>query len=155
MRFPSASRALAQAAAISATLVWLAACDSQSPPSSAAAATPALAPASAAAPTTPTAVAAGMPDGCASAFSQLQQCHRQLAASGQASAGQLERSATYLRRLQAWWEMDRNNPAILNACQAIAAGGMECTPEADGDEAESAAEFKMLMEQFDAAGVPR
>lgn len=153
MRFPPVSRSLVHAAAIAAISVFLAACDSQSSPSAAAATPdPAPVPATAAA---PAAVAVSMTDSCASAFSQLQQCHRKLAASGQASANQLERSATYLRRLQAWWDMDRNNPAILNSCQAISAGGLECEPEPSGDEAESAEEFKALMQQFDAAGVPK
>lgn len=148
LRVPSV---LQRGTAILAITLSLTACDSQSlPAANAVAAAPAAAPAPAA-----SAMPASMGDRCENAFSQLQQCHRKLAASGRAGPAQLDRSATYLRRLQAWWEMDRNNPAIQNSCRAIAVGEMECEPEADGDEAESAEEFKVLMEKFDAAGVPK
>lgn len=148
LRVPSV---LQRGTVILAITLSLTACDSRSlPAANTVAAAPAAVPSPAA-----SAMPVSMVDSCASAFSQLQQCHRKLAASGRAGAAQLDRSATYLRRLQAWWEMDRNNPAIQNSCRAIAAGEMECEPEADGDEAESAEEFKVLMEKFDAAGVPK
>lgn len=139
--------------AAAALALWtLAACDG-APPSAAVASTPA-APAVAAVPA-PAIQPVALKDACAAAFEQLRQCHSKTAASGQASPKRLEQSATYLRRLQAWWEMDRGNPAILTSCQAIASGGLECDPSDGEEDAESDAEFKMLMEQFDKAGVPR
>ena len=94
---------------------------------------------------------------CVKAIQQLRQCHQKTASSGKASAVQLERSSTYLRRLEAWWKMDGGNPAIQATCKAFASGEDGCEADAapDGEESGmSEAQFRMVMKQFDDAGVP-
>ena len=94
---------------------------------------------------------------CAQAMAQLRQCHQNAVADGKASATQLAQSTTYLRRLDAWWQMDGGNPAIQAACSAIVADKDSCTPDGDAADAEDSgmteAHFKQLMKQFDEAGV--
>ncbi|RYF82761.1 MAG: hypothetical protein EOO29_05890 [Comamonadaceae bacterium] len=145
-----------QRAALALALgMLLAGCDRGHPPAAAVAIDTAAAPAAATAGVAQAAQPAIARDVCSAAFEQLRQCHSKNVSSGQASARRLEQSATYLRRLQAWWEMDRANPAIQASCTAIASGGIECEAGEPGDDAENDAEFKTLMEQFDKAGVPR
>ncbi|WP_156481019.1 hypothetical protein [Variovorax sp. PAMC 28711] len=95
---------------------------------------------------------------CGQAMKQLRQCHQKVVADGRASALQREQSATYLRRLEAWWQMDGNNPAIQASCSAIANDKESCAPAGDSSDPEDAgmteAQFKLVMKQFDAAGVP-
>lgn len=152
MRVSSLSLKVGCQVAMALAALSLVACSEAPAP---AAAVPVAAPAAATSVAPSPAVQVALKDHCTSAFAQLRQCQAKLASSGQASAVQVERSATYLRRLQAWWEMERANPVIQSSCQAIAAGGLECEPEDPADEAESAAEFRTLMEQFDKAGVPK
>lgn len=95
---------------------------------------------------------------CGRAMQQLRQCHQQAVASGKASPAQLAQSTTYLRRLEAWWQMDGGNPAIQATCAAIASDKDSCAPDGDPTDAEDAGmsdeHFKQVMKQFDAAGVP-
>lgn len=90
-------------------------------------------------------------------MAQLRQCHQKAVADGKASATQIAQSTTYLRRLEAWWQMDGGNPAIQAACSGIVADKDSCTPDGDAADAEDSgmteAHFKQLMKQFDEAGV--
>lgn len=131
-------------------------CDSKSgEPAAASTVAPPLQAASASAAAPPTT----SQNQCAQAMAQLRRCHQNAVAGGKLSAAQIAQSATYLRRLDAWWQMDGSNPAIQAACSAIAAEKDSCTPDGDVNDTEDSgmteAHFNRVMKQFDEAGVPR
>lgn len=136
------------------SLALVVGCDSKSAdPAAASAVAPPLQ-ATTASPTAPPTTAQNQ---CAQAMAQLRQCHQKAVADGKASATQLAQSTTYLRRLEAWWQMDGGNPAIQATCAAIAADKDSCSPDGDAADAEDSGmteeHFKQLMKQFDEAGV--